>query len=55
MIIDAGPSPQGPTAPRRRSSTCTGPQGRVLRIGALSLERLNEVLEPPGATILDEG
>jgi hypothetical protein len=33
----------------------TGPQGRLLRLGALSLERLNEVLEPTGATIVDEG
>jgi L-threonylcarbamoyladenylate synthase len=27
----------------------------VLRRGALSLERLNEVLEPLGATLTDEG
>ena len=33
----------------------TGDQGRVLRRGALSLEQLNEVLEPLGATLTDEG
>jgi len=33
----------------------TGSPGRVLRLGALSLERLNEVVEPLGVEILDEG
>jgi L-threonylcarbamoyladenylate synthase len=50
--IDAGESPGG------EASTIvdvTGSQGRVLRRGALSLERLNEVLEPHGATLTDEG
>jgi len=32
----------------------TGSQGRVLRLGALSLEQLNAVLEPLGATLTDE-
>ena len=52
VIIDAGESPGG------EASTIvdvTGSQGRVLRRGALSLERLNEVLEPLGATLTDEG
>jgi tRNA threonylcarbamoyl adenosine modification protein (Sua5/YciO/YrdC/YwlC family) len=52
VIVDAGTSPGG------EASTivdCTGTQGRVLRRGALSLERLNEVLEPLGATLTDEG
>jgi tRNA threonylcarbamoyl adenosine modification protein (Sua5/YciO/YrdC/YwlC family) len=52
VIVDAGESPGG------EASTivdCTGTQGRVLRRGALSLEQLNEVLEPLGATITDEG
>lgn len=52
VIVDAGESPGG------EASTivdCTGAQGRVLRRGALSLEQLNEVLEPLGATITDEG
>lgn len=52
VVVDAGESPGG------EASTivdCTGAQGRVLRRGALSLERLNEVLEPLGATLTDEG
>jgi tRNA threonylcarbamoyl adenosine modification protein (Sua5/YciO/YrdC/YwlC family) len=52
VIVDAGESPGG------EASTivdCTGTQGRVLRRGALSLEQLNEVLEPLGATLTDEG
>ena len=55
VIIDAGPSPQGADSAPSTIIDVTGPQGRVLRIGALSLEQLNEVLEPTGATILDEG
>ena len=51
IIIDAGESPVG------EASTivdATGSQGRILRRGALSLEQLNEVLEPLGATLTDE-
>jgi tRNA threonylcarbamoyl adenosine modification protein (Sua5/YciO/YrdC/YwlC family) len=33
----------------------TGDTGRVLRLGAVSLERLNEIVSPVGATIVDEG
>jgi len=52
VVVDAGTSPGG------ESSTIvdvTGGQGRVLRRGALSLDDLNEVLEPLGATLTDEG
>ncbi|GAA1478779.1 L-threonylcarbamoyladenylate synthase [Nocardioides aestuarii] len=52
VVVDAGTSPGG------EASTIvdvTGSQGRVLRRGALSLEALNEVLEPLGATLTDEG
>ena len=52
VLVDAGPSPGG------RASTIidvTGGRGRVLRRGALALEELNAVLEPSGATIVDEG
>jgi tRNA threonylcarbamoyl adenosine modification protein (Sua5/YciO/YrdC/YwlC family) len=52
VIVDAGESPGG------EASTIidvTGSQGRVLRRGALSLEQLNAVLEPLGATLTDEG
>ena len=43
-----------PRARRRRSSTCAASQPRLLRRGALSVAALNEVLEPLGATVLDE-
>ncbi|WP_395692595.1 L-threonylcarbamoyladenylate synthase [Nocardioides sp.] len=52
VLVDAGPAPGG------EASTivdCTGDRGRILRRGALSLERLNEVLEPLDAAIVDEG
>ncbi|HET9421920.1 MAG TPA: L-threonylcarbamoyladenylate synthase [Nocardioides sp.] len=52
VVVDAGPSPGG------EASTIidvTGERGRVLRLGALSLDELNAVLEPTGATIVDEG
>jgi L-threonylcarbamoyladenylate synthase len=52
VIVDGGASPGG------EASTivdATGPQGRVLRRGALSLETLNKVLEPLGASLTDEG
>lgn len=52
VVVDAGESPVG------EASTivdCTGPQGRVLREGALTLAILNEVLEPLGATLVAGG
>ena len=52
VIVDAG------EAPGKEASTIvdvTGSQGRVLRRGALSLDDLNAVLEPLGATLTDEG
>ena len=52
VVVDAGRSPGG------EASTiidATGPIGRVLRIGALSLETLNAVLEPLGSTLTDDG
>ena len=52
VVVDGGPVSGG------EASTiidCTGPQGRVLRRGALSLDELNEVLEPLGAALTDEG
>lgn len=51
VILDGGASPGG------LASTIvdvTGSQGRVLRRGALSLEQLNAVLEPLGATLTDD-
>ncbi len=51
VVVDAGESPVG------EASTivdATGAQGRVLRLGAISLDRLNEVLEPLGASLTHE-
>jgi L-threonylcarbamoyladenylate synthase len=51
-FLDAGPT----TGPLPSTIVdVTGPTGRVLRLGALSLERLTEVVEPVGASIVDEG
>ena len=47
VIVDAG------TTPGADASTivdCTGTEGRILRRGAISLDELNAVLEPLGAT-----
>jgi L-threonylcarbamoyladenylate synthase len=46
----------GPTAGSVPSTIvdATGETGRVLRLGAVSLERLNEVAAPLGATIVDD-
>jgi L-threonylcarbamoyladenylate synthase len=52
VVVDAGTSPGG------EASTIldvTGPLPRVLRLGALTLDRLNAVLEPLGAALTDEG
>jgi len=52
VILDGGTSPGG------EASTIvdvTGEVGRVLRLGAVSLERLNEIVEPVGASIVDGG
>jgi tRNA threonylcarbamoyl adenosine modification protein (Sua5/YciO/YrdC/YwlC family) len=53
VILDAGPT-QGPLA--STIVDATGPNGgRVLRLGAVSLERLNEIVASVGAEIVDEG
>ena len=52
VIVDAGRAPGGDAS---TIVDVTGDQGRVLRRGALSLEQLNAVLEPLGATLTDEG
>ena len=52
VLLDGGVSPGG------EASTIvdvTGETGRVLRLGAIPLARLNEVVEPLGAAIVDEG
>jgi L-threonylcarbamoyladenylate synthase len=52
IILDDGPTPG---AEPSTIVDVTGSQGRVLRLGAVSLERLNEIVEPLGAVITDEG
>ncbi|MDT9595101.1 L-threonylcarbamoyladenylate synthase [Nocardioides zeae] len=53
VILDGGPAQ--PDAAASTIVDATGAQGRVLRTGALSLEEINAVLEPQGATVVDEG
>jgi L-threonylcarbamoyladenylate synthase len=52
VILDGG---QSPDAVPSTIVDCTGPEGRVLRRGAIPVERLNEVLAESGARITDEG
>lgn len=51
VIVDAGISPG---ADASTIVDCTGSQGRILREGALSLETLNDVLEPLGASLTND-
>jgi tRNA threonylcarbamoyl adenosine modification protein (Sua5/YciO/YrdC/YwlC family) len=52
VILDDGPAagPQPSTI-----LDVTGPQARVLRLGALPLDRINEIVAPHGVEISDEG
>ena len=52
VVLDAGPTP-GPVP--STIVDCTGEQGRVLRQGVVPLARLNEVVRPLDAEIVDEG
>jgi tRNA A37 threonylcarbamoyladenosine synthetase subunit TsaC/SUA5/YrdC len=52
VFLDGGPTP-GPVP--STIIDCTDETGRVLRLGALGLERVNEVVAPLGAEIRDEG
>jgi L-threonylcarbamoyladenylate synthase len=52
IILDDGPTPG---AEPSTIVDVTGSQGRVLRLGAVSLERLNEIVAPLGVLITDEG
>lgn len=52
VILDGGATP-GPVP--STIVDCTSPQGRVLRAGVLDLARLNEVVRPLDAEIVDEG
>ncbi len=51
VLLDAGPTP-GPVP--STIVDATGQVGRVLRRGAVSLERLKEIVAPIGAEIVDE-
>ena len=51
VIIDDGPSPGTGTS---TIVDATADQGRILRRGVLSIDQLNAVLEPLGATLTDE-
>jgi len=52
VIVDGGPTPGNVPS---TIVDVTGDQGRVLRLGAVSLERLNEIVGPLGLEITDEG
>lgn len=52
VIIDGGRTPGSDPS---TIVDATGEQGRILRHGALTLEELNDVLEPLGAALTDEG
>jgi tRNA threonylcarbamoyl adenosine modification protein (Sua5/YciO/YrdC/YwlC family) len=52
VILDDGPTP-GPVP--STIVDVTGDTGRVLRLGAVSVERLNEIVSPVGAAVVDEG
>jgi L-threonylcarbamoyladenylate synthase len=51
LIVDAGPTPGSDAS---TIVDVTASPGRVLRRGALSLDELNAVLEPLGATLTDD-
>jgi tRNA threonylcarbamoyl adenosine modification protein (Sua5/YciO/YrdC/YwlC family) len=52
ILLDAGPTP-GPVP--STIVDCTAEQGRVLRLGVVGLETLNEIVAPHGTSIVDEG
>lgn len=52
VIVDAG---ETLGAEASTIVDCTGAEGRILRRGAISLERLNAALEATGAVLVDEG
>jgi L-threonylcarbamoyladenylate synthase len=53
VLIDDGPTPGSEPS---TILDVTGPAGRVLRVGAVPIERLNEILDPQGLPLVtDEG
>ncbi len=52
VLLDGGPTPGDLPS---TIVDVTGDVGRVLRLGAVPLDRLNEIVSPIGAEIVDEG
>jgi len=52
VVVDAGPAPGGAAS---TILDCTGDRPRLLRAGALTIEQLDEVLDPLDAAVVDEG
>ena len=52
VLLDGGPTPGDLPS---TIVDVTGDVGRVLRLGAVPLDRLNEIVAPIGAEIVDEG
>ena len=57
VILDDGPRGSGgaPAAPSTIVDVTDANEGRVLRLGAISLEALNEIVVPIGASVVSEG
>lgn len=53
VLLDGGPT-AGPV-PSTIVDATSPDEGRLLRLGAVPLERLNEILEPTGAVVVDHG
>jgi tRNA A37 threonylcarbamoyladenosine synthetase subunit TsaC/SUA5/YrdC len=49
-VLDAGPSPKGEAS---TMLDVRASQPRVLRLGAVSVAALNEVIQPLGATVIE--
>lgn len=52
VVLDSGPTP-GPVP--STIVDCTGERPRILRLGVLTVERLDEVLDATGVEVADEG
>jgi len=50
VVLDAGPSPKGEAS---TMLDVRASQPRVLRLGAVSVAELNEVIQPLGATVIE--
>ncbi len=50
VVLDAGPSPKGEAS---TMLDVRASQPRILRLGAVSVAALNEVIQPLGATVIE--